>query len=436
MILKRTAAALLAVFSAAVMTVTAYADNDTYNNNTYDNTAPVQTETPSYGQGENTQWQDTTAATTTTAAPVYTTPAPTTTTLVADKPTSKPGTVSLDVGEVKNGEFKVKLKINCDALISNASASVSYDSSLLEYVSSDQNDNAGGMAVENCFDGKFVYNYVNKDGTDYQGTYITLKFKIIDETMVSTVLYLSVTSLDDNNLVPISFSSENAIVRNPDAEVAEPENEESDPEEIEIPFKNEPVMLSEYGIEDIKECVIENGEVLLYENGAVLTMETGTTKITVTHSDGSKSYYLVKVTEETESSEAEAVEAVAGINNKTDSQKTADNAQNGNRIRNLLIIGAVTIAVIVLIAEYIMIMKPFGSKAKEKADEDETEDESGSSAGEDTMAELEKAIREKNAKSPAAKISDETRTEQINKELVKKGFVITEHSEDDEDFDE
>ncbi|MDO4944356.1 MAG: hypothetical protein Q4E74_04040 [Ruminococcus sp.] len=435
MILKRTAAALLAAFAAAAMTATAYADNDTYN--TYDNAAPAQTEAPSYNnQAADNQWQDTAAATTTTQ-PVYTAPAPTTTTtLVADKPTSKPGTVALDVGEVKNGEFKVKLKINCDALISNASASVSYDSALLEYVSSEQNDDAGGMAVENCFDGKFVYNYVNKDGTDYQGTYITLKFKIIDETMVSTVLYLSVTSLDDNNLVPISYSAENAIVRNPDAAVEEPEPEESELEEIVIPFTNEPVMLSEYGIEDVKECVIENGEVMLYEDGSVLTMETGTTKITVTHSDGSKSYYLVKVTDETESSDGKAVEAAASINDKTDKQsKTADKAKDGNRIRNLLIIGVVTIAVIVLIAEYIMIMKPFGKKAKKTADDDEAAEDGQTSADEETMAELEKAIKEKNAKSPAAKIDDSSRTEQINKELVKKGFILTEQSDDDE-YDE
>lgn len=435
MILKRTAAALLAAFAAAAMTATAYADNDTYN--TYDNAAPAQTESPSYNdQAADNQWQDT-AAVTTTTQPVYTAPAPTTTTtLVADRPTSKPGTVALDVGEVKNGEFKVKLKINCDSLISNASASVSYDSALLEYVSSEQNDDAGGMAVENCFDGKFVYNYVNKDGTDYQGTYITLKFKIIDETMVSTVLYLSVTSLDDNNLVPISYSAENAIVRNPDAAVEEPEPEESELEEIIIPFTNEPVMLSEYGIEDVKDCVIENGEVMLYEDGAVLTMETGTTKITVTHSDGSKSYYLVKVTDETENSDGKAVEAAAGINDKTDKQsKTADNETSGNRIRNLLIIGAVTIAVIVLIAEYIMIMKPFGKKAKKTADDDEAAEDGQTSADEDTMAELEKAIMEKNAKSPAAKIDDSSRTEQINKELVKKGFILTEQSEEDE-YDE
>lgn len=435
MILKRTAAALLAAFAAAAMTATAYADNDTYN--TYDNAVPAQTEAPSYNdQAADNQWQDTSAATTTTQ-PAYTAPAPTTTTtLVADRPTSKPGTVALDVGEVKNGEFKVKLKINCDELISNASASVSYDSALLEYVSSEQNDDAGGMAVENCFDGKFVYNYVNKDGTDYQGTYITLKFKIIDETMVSTVLYLSVTSLDDNNLVPISYSAENAIVRNPDAAVEEPEPEESELEEIVIPFTNEPVMLSEYGIEDVKECVIENGEVMLYEDGAVLTMETGTTKITVTHSDGSKSYYLVKVTDETESSDGKAVEAAASINDKTDKQsKTADKAKDGNRIRNLLIIGAVTAAVIVLIAEYIMIMKPFGKKAKKTADDDEAAEDGQTSADEDTMAELEKAIKEKNAKSPAAKIDDSSRTEQINKELVKKGFILTEQSDDDE-YDE
>lgn len=433
MILKRTAAALIAVFSAAVMTVTAYAENDTYDNNIYNNTDPVSTVTSAYEQGGDNQWQDT-ATTTTTAAPVTTTTTTTVTTMVADKPTSKPGTVALEVGEVKNGEFKVKLKIECDALVSNASASVSYDSSLLEYVSSEQNDNAGGMAVENCFDGKFVYNYVNKDGTDYQGTYITLNFRIIDETMVSTVLYLSVTSLDDNNLVPISFSSENVIVNNPDAEVEEPEPEEDELEEVKIPFSEEPVTLSEYGIDDIKDCVVENGEIMLYENGSVQTLAKGATKITVTHSDGSKSYYLVKITDSEESSSEKAVEAAASISDKTDKQsKSSDKTDDGNRFRNLLIIGAVTLAVIVLIVEYIMIMKPFGTKAKKSADDDSAENENDSSANEDTMADLEKAIKEKNSKSSAAMVSDETRTEQINKELVKKGFIITEHSDDDYD---
>ncbi|MBO5448759.1 MAG: hypothetical protein J5994_05480 [Ruminococcus sp.] len=426
--LKKAAAAVFAamIFAASAAT-TVCAD---YDNNYDPNT--------DYGTDNGYTQSDTSVST---AAPVLENPpvsagnevtsvytaatVQTTTTLVPDKPTSKPATIKLDVGEVKNGEFKVKVKIDSESLISNASFSISYDTALMEYVSYEPSSDAGGMAVENCFDGKFVYNYVNKDGSEYDGTYVTLKFRLLDENMISSVLYLSVTSLDDNNLIPISYFTDNGIVTNGEAETTTSQTAEK-PVEINIPKADVPVELAEFGIENIEKCTVKNGDVLLYQNGAVLTLEMGSTEIEVTHTDGSRKLYIINVVEAAENSgiSSSAVEASAKPKGTVRTAK-----QGKNSLRNVIILGAVTLAVILIIVEYIVIMKPFGKKA-EKPLEIPEEDEQGS---EEMRAELEKAIAAKNAASRKARGEGEfSETAQINKELVAKGFILTDDSDDDE----
>ena len=50
------------------------------------------------------------------------------------------------VSEVKDKKFTAKINIQCDHLISNASISVGYDDSLVEFEKCETNDKAGGMA--------------------------------------------------------------------------------------------------------------------------------------------------------------------------------------------------------------------------------------------------------------------------------------------------
>lgn len=351
-----------------------------------------------------------------------TTYAETTTAATENSATSKPATLRLDVGEIKDGEFEVKLNISSEALVSNASLSVSYDNTLLEYAGSEEDKDAGGMAVENNFDGKYVYNYVNKDGSDHSGTFITLKFKIIDETMVSTVLYLSVTSLDDNNLIPISFTAENGIVNNPDAKTEESAADPVESKTIEITMGSDPVSLADLGINDVKECQITDGEAAEYKDEKIIPISVGTAKLRVTYNDDSREIFTVNVLK------AEVKEAAAA------SASLADKNSNSNSTRNIIILGVVTLGMIAVIAEYIIIMKPFGNKAKKPAaDEDNIPDESGETT-EEMLSELEKAIAAKNER--AAKEREEndlSDTQRLNKELIAKGFIISDDSYDDDE---
>ena len=145
-------------FFAAVMAMTSvcFADPET----------PVTTDVPATDPVPETtttaqpQWEDTETTTTTTAQTWETTTWGTTTSYsyVPDTPTSTPTVVKLVVSEVKDKKFTAKINIQCDHLISNASISVGYDDSLVEFEKCETNDKAGGMAVDNAFAGKFVYN--------------------------------------------------------------------------------------------------------------------------------------------------------------------------------------------------------------------------------------------------------------------------------------
>lgn len=66
---------------------------------------------------------------------------------VPDTPTSTPTVVKLVVSEVKDKKFTAKINIQCDHLISNASISVGYDDSLVEFEKCETNDKAGAWQL-------------------------------------------------------------------------------------------------------------------------------------------------------------------------------------------------------------------------------------------------------------------------------------------------
>ena len=300
-------------FFAAVMAMTSvcFADPET----------PVTTDVPATDPVPETtttaqpQWEDTETTTTTTAQTWETTTWGTTTSYsyVPDTPTSTPTVVKLVVSEVKDKKFTAKINIQCDHLISNASISVGYDDSLVEFEKCETNDKAGGMAVDNAFAGKFVYNYVNADGTDFDGDYATLHFKVADEKLTSTVLYLTVNSLDDENLNAISNQVENGIVKYQDA--ADVQQDDSDYIEIDVDYSKYPIAPEDIGLTDVESVTVANGEVLIFEDGKFQTLSTGETKIDIVYKDGSVGHFKIVIKEpeavKLESSEAEATSKAA-----------------------------------------------------------------------------------------------------------------------------
>ena len=268
---------------------------------------------------------------------------------VPDTPTSTPTVVKLVVSEVKYKKFTAKINIQCDHLISNASISVGYDDSLVEFEKCETNDKAGGMAVDNAFAGKFVYNYVNADGTDFDGDYATLHFKVADEKLTSTVLYLTVNSLDDENLNAISNQVENGIVKYQDA--ADVKQDDSDYIEIDVDYSKYPIAPEDIGLTDVDSVTVANGEVLIFEDGKFQTLSTGETKIDIVYKDGSVGHFKIVIKEpeavKLESSEAEATSKAAS----PVSEKKSGSSMG-------VIIGVVCVLCLALIAaEYLMIVK-------------------------------------------------------------------------------
>ena len=254
-------------FFAAVMAMTSVCFADPETPVTTD--VPVTDPVPETTTTAQPQREDTETTTTTTAQTWETTTWGTTTSYsyVPDTPTSTPTVVKLVVSEVKDKKFTAKINIQCDHLISNASISVGYDDSLVEFEKCETNDKAGGMAVDNAFAGKFVYNYVNADGTDFDGDYATLHFKVADEKLTSTVLYLTVNSLDDENLNAISNQVENGIVKYQDA--ADVQQDDSDYIEIDVDYSKYPIAPEDIGLTDVDSVTVANGEVLIFEDGTL-----------------------------------------------------------------------------------------------------------------------------------------------------------------------
>ena len=357
-------------FFAAVMAMTSVCFADTETPVTTD--VPVTDPVPETTTTAQPQWEDTETTTTTTAQTWETTTWGTTTSYsyVPDAPTSTPTVVKLVVSEVKDKKFTAKINIQSDHLISNASISVGYDESLIEFEKCDTNDKAGGMAVDNAFAGKFVYNYVNADGTDFDGNYATLHFKVADEKLTSTVLYLTVNSLDDENLNAISNQVENGIVKYKDA--AESESDDSNYIEIDVDYSKDPIDPADMGLTDVDSVTVENGEVLIFEDGKFQTMSTGETKIDITYKDGSVGHFKV-VIKDPEVSKVESSEAESS--SKTAAAPTEEKSSGISM--GVLIAIVCVLCVAVVAAEYVMIVrkKSVGKKKSKDSEDDESEDD-------------------------------------------------------------
>ncbi len=368
--------------------------------------------------------QETTSATTTvTEQPVETYETTTTTSgiITYDTPTLSPTKVELEVGEVTDSQFEVQLNISPETTISGAEIYVQYDNDLIECVASEINEyDIGGIAVDGITDGQYTFTYMNTIGTDYSGTYSTLTFKIKDNTMTSTVIYVVVNSLEDTNLLSVSNVIKNGIVNNREAVPAEAEINPDDYIKITVEKSDEAVSLESLGITDIKDVTVSDGQLAIVEDGMLTTLATGETDLIVTHSDDSKSYYTLVITEPQDNDLSSQVTV-----KKLDPPKNKD-----SKGLSIGIIIAVIVAIIAIVVEYIMIMKPFehskrtrqtiykqDSDDEEDTDEESTDDEDNFDDGE--------------ADEPTEGEDNESETEEAPEaEQEDEGIELTENPED------
>lgn len=90
------------------------------------------------------------------------------------------------------------------------------------------------------------------------------------------MLYLTVNSLDDENLNAISNQVENGIVKYQDA--ADVQQDDSDYIEIDVDYSKYPIAPEDIGLTDVDSVTVANGEVLIFEDGKFQTLSTGRNK--------------------------------------------------------------------------------------------------------------------------------------------------------------
>ncbi|MGN0622903.1 MAG: hypothetical protein ACI4JA_03015 [Oscillospiraceae bacterium] len=306
---------------------------------------------------------------------------------VPDEPTLQPTKISLEIGEVKNQRFTAKLNITPEIAVSGALISIEYDSDLLELRSSEINSaEIGGIPVEDSTDGKYTFTYVNTMGTDFSGTYSTLNFRIKDTSMTSTVIYVSVESLEDINLLSIPNVTENGIVN---YRKAEPANGELSPTEdgktITVEKSEKPVPLEELGISDVKSVTVTDNQLAYAEDGKLFTLAVGSTELIVTFNDGAKTIYSIEITD------PDAASYGTEISDKKNISTAEDDDDSGVTTAIIIAIAAALGAIAI---EYVVIVKPFGSYKKTKPtvyrqDSEETDEEAAPMPDEEAAAENE-----------------------------------------------
>ena len=290
--------------------------------------------------------------------------------------TMAPVSVQLEVGEIENQRFDVFLNIDTQIPIAQADITIEYDSDMLELKSSEMNsEEIGGIYLEDSQEGSYIFKYMNTKGSDFCGTYTTLTFRVKDPDLMSTVIYLTVDSLEDVDLMPLSNVIGNGIVSNRKAIDANAEISPDSVYQISLPMSETAVTLESLGIDDAESVTVTDGEKALVQDGLLSTLSEGETDLTVLHSDGTQSvYHLTIFDQEQISSDSLTAE---------DAKKHISKSSDGSEKKmSIAIIIVVFLAIAAIIVEYIVIFKPFKKKRnagqrvylQDQEDEEDTDD--------------------------------------------------------------
>ena len=444
MFLKRFAAVIAAALTVAVSAPAVYAEYDydygydyNYDYNNYDYNDYNYNYDYNYDTGYDTGNDNGYGETTTTAPTPEYDPAQTagnevtsmdnkTTTLVPDKPTSAPSRVYLKPGEIKDGKVSVELRIEADSAVSDALMSVTFDTSLLQLTSTEINQEAGGVAAENSFNGKYVFNYTNDSGSKFQGNYVTLNFDVLDQNLVSTTLFLTVTTLDNKTGVPISYSVDNGIIGDPNASGAQGETETKKYNKVVTVQKSiGQASPADMGIVDYRNIVVADPTIVSFEDGVFKMLAAGETSFDVVFNNDELETYDIVVVDDTLVTDAQDRTAPAAEEKSTGFDKT---------VRNLLIIIAVALTMVIIAVEYLIIMKPTSKRRRKLAVAEaffEREEQMEDDNDEEMRADLKKAFAARDARRKAAR-GDEPDDEAIEDEAPKNEDADAEtHSEEE-----
>ncbi|MBR6044266.1 MAG: hypothetical protein IKP47_01395 [Ruminococcus sp.] len=333
-------------------------------------TKPTETQAPP----TETQTQTQTQTVTETAKPTETTESAAEVVSKPDPSELDPSKVMLEVGRISDGKFDVELRISPQTPISGAKIRIEYDSSVVSLESSTISSAIGGIPSDSSEDGVYKFAYINTEGTIYSGTYSTLHFKVKDDSVNSSVIYVSVESLENTDLAEIPNNIKNGIVRFKDDESYPGDDDSSSApesridEETGLPIINVkldklPVTLDSLGVPDVinvKSVKLMDMNIAFYEQGAVFLQKAGETEMIVKYLTGKELRFILHITEPADQNESKASEDVS-------------EAETDNTGRNLCIAAAVAFGIAAIALEYIFIMKPFKKKKRAEAEKQDEE---------------------------------------------------------------
>ncbi|MBR1663380.1 MAG: hypothetical protein IJ696_03525 [Ruminococcus sp.] len=317
----------------------------------------------------------TTEATTQETEPVTTTQEETTTTTEEegeDKESFYSANVDVTTtGFDDDGEIDVKLKIDSDSKIAGAKIFLDFDEAVFEYKKSKSNDdNIGGIVTDSCEDGRYRFEYLNTSGTEYDGTFVTVTFKLkkrvtVDQTSVMAV----VDSLNDeelNDITNVTVSNAIITVEQPDdsddedKEKVAPDNERTyQPINLTLADKDG-VTLDSLGIKDYESIDVHDESIAVVEDGMIKVLTDGVTEMDVTYKDGTKGYYRINVMDNGDE--------VSSLEDSSEAAGTLSSDEKNNDTAKLtfIIVIVCVLLVALIIAYFVLVVK---RKKKEKEEQ-------------------------------------------------------------------
>ncbi len=335
----------------------------------------TQTEEPTHTTEET---EKTTKRTTkkTTKKTTTTTEEETTTTTEDEKNSYNNATVDLShAGFNEDKEVNVKLKIDSDGRITKARIYLDFDMDILEYKSSKINDDEiGGIVSDSCEDGRYKFEYSNSSGTEFDGTFVTVTFKLKNSSADQTAVMCVVDSLkDDEDKEITNRTVSNAIMTIPESESKKDDSDDDDSSKVghtylplNLSLDDKEIGLDSLGIVDYKTIETDNDAVATVSDGKILFHGAGECKMVVTFKDGAKGYYNIKLkAAEAGDAPEESAEETTASGAKMSLTEDDSNSKK-NTIKITVVIVVVCVALILLIVEYFVLVAHRKKKQREE----------------------------------------------------------------------
>ncbi|MCD8095354.1 MAG: hypothetical protein LUE12_04420 [Ruminococcus sp.] len=272
---------------------------------------------------------------------------------------SDPIEIKIDAGEIEDKIFNAELNITTETEIASADFTIIYDSDVLTLLSSEaaEIDYAAAAAAE-TEDGKIQYQLLSSSGVSLEEPYMSMQFQVLDTNEKTTVIYVTINSLQDVNSNELTYRSDGTIVNIESAAAVDASADESMYSEIKILKSDEPISYESLGFSGVTSVTFENEDLATADDEGITALSSGITNMTVEFEDETYAYYRLVISEpnneaseEAESSVLSADEVILESNDITKTE-----TKSSQNVKKLIIYLLVIAAVAAIIVEYFMIV--------------------------------------------------------------------------------